>query len=377
MRGVALVNWGHEWLTHEAYQHLEASVAELAERGYQGLVIDPCPHLIAPNQFGEVREYFYVTLPPAKTFTEANCVRVAPRARLLSLLHLAKEHELEVWFTSEFLPDSLARRSFLRKPEDFVTAWAETLAYAEQAGVAEVIKGVDFCYGFPLGNGAHGAHRRVFRRSAFNPVARLLPWSSKHKRNVEEYLLTVPRALRALYPRLQYGLTAAPGAEPLYHDLSVNELDFFGLALWQDDDVAFQLSNSVLRTHRIPLEKLRNRAAAQWYALQQPYWVTQWRERLVEQLHFCRQRRLQPLLIDGYIRVHEETAYWPWVKTLSAERVRIAVASGVERMVVSHYTRPSNEECWRDITWHQEMTALIKAGKQALNLDDNEATSSS
>lgn len=370
--GVALANWGYEWLVHDAYQDLGRCVAELVERGYTGLVVDPCPHLVAPGQFGESREYFYVTLPPAKAFTEANCVKIAPRARLLSLLHLAQEHALELWFSSSFLPDSLARRSFLRRPSDFIKAWADTLSYAEQNQLAGVVKGVDFCAGFPLSDGASGAYRRIFRRSPANPVGRYLPWTGKQKRNIDDYLLTVPRTLRALYPQVQFGLMAAPGAEAMYHDLSTSELDFFAMALWQDDDVKFQLSNSMLRTRRMPLEKLRNRAAAQWYALQQPYWAEQWRERLAEQLAFCQPRRLAPLLIDGYVRVHEQAAYWPWVKELSAERVQMALAEGVKHMVVSHYARPSNTACWGDVLWHQHITATIISGTPATKLQENE-----
>src|SRR5699024_1045207 len=370
--GVALANWGYEWLVHDAYDDLAVSVAELVERGYTGLVVDPCPHLIAADEFGTNREYFYVTLPPAKAFTKANCVKVAPRARLLSLLHLAREHALELWFSSSFLPDSLARRSFLRRPSDFIQAWAGTLGYVEQNQLAGVVKGVDFCAGFPLSDGASGAYRRIFRRSPANPVGRYLPWTGKQKRNIDDYLLAVPRTLRALYPRVQFGVSAAAGAEAMYHDLSTNELDFFALALWQDDDVKFQLSNGVLRARRMPLEKLRNRAAAQWYALQQPYWAEQWRERLAEELTFCQQRRLPPVLIDGYLRVHEEAAYWPWVKKLSAERVQMALAGGVKRMVVSHYARPSNQSCWEDVLWHQHITATINTGMPATELQENE-----
>lgn len=372
VQGVALANWGYEWLVHAAYQDLDQCVAELVERGYQGLIIDPCPHLVARDQFGEGREYFYVTLPPTKAFTEANSVKIAPRARLLSLLHLAKEYGIELWFSSVFLPDSLARRSFLRRPSDFIKAWADTLIYVEENQLEQVIKGIDFCAGFPLSNGASGAYRRIFRRSSFNPLGRHLPWTSKQKRNIDEYLLAVPRTLRALYPRLAFGVTAAAGAEPLYHDLSTNELDFIGFALWQDDDMKFQLSNGMLRARRIPLEKLRNRAAAQWYALQQSYWAEQWRERLADELAFCRPRRLQPMLIDGYVRVYEDTAYWPWVKQLSAERVHMALEHGIKRMVVSHYTRPSNEDCWHDVAWHQEITATIKAGQPASKPQENE-----
>lgn len=362
-QGVPLVNWGHEWLTHESYDDLEACFSTLVACGYGGLVIDPSPHLVAPNEHGEVQEYAYVCVPPMREFSEANSIKVQPRAKLLSLLHWAKEHQVEVWFSSSFLPDSQARRSFIRRPEHFVNVWAQVLNFAKEHQVAEVIKGVDFCQGFPLN--AYGAYRRIFRRHPFNPLGRLMPWDGSVRKRIDEYLLAVPRALRALFPQYQYGVSAAAGAEPFYHDLSTSELDFYALALWQDDDIKFQLSNTVLRNSRLPLAKLRNRVAASWYGLQQGYWAEQWQKRLQHELRFCEQRRLTPMLFDGYLKVTEEDAYWPWVREFCEERVQVAVAAGVTHLIVSHYARPSNEACWQDTSWHQTVAAHIRQGKKA------------
>lgn len=361
-QGTPLANWGHEWLTHESYEDLDTCFQALVVRGYKGLVVDPHPHLVAPNEHGEVQEHAYVSVPPLREFTEANCIKVEPRARLLSLLHWAKEYQVEVWFSSSFLPDSHARRSFIRRPEDFVNVWAHVLRFAQEQGVSDVISGVDFCQGFPLN--AYGAYRRIFRRHPFNPIGRFMPWDVSVRKRIDSYLLAVPRALRALFPHHQYGVSAAAGAEPFYHDLSTSELDFYGLALWQDDDIRFQLSNTVLRNGRLPLAKLRNRVAAGWHGLQQGYWAEQWQKRLQHELRFCEQRRLTPILFDGYVKVEEDNAYWPWVRAFCEERVQAAVAAGVKHLIVSHYSRPSNDIFWQDEAWHQDVTQRIRQQKQ-------------
>lgn len=368
-QGVPLANWGHEWLTHERYEDLEACFQSLVARGYQGLIIDPSPHLVAANEHGEVQEHAYVCVPPLREFIEASSIKVQPRARLLSLLHWAKEHQVDIWFSSSFLPDSQARRSFIRRPEHFVKVWADVLNFAQQQGVGGVIKGVDFCQGFPLN--AYGAYRRIFRRHPFNPLGRLMPWDASVRKRIDEYLLAVPRALRALFPQYQYGISAAAGAEPFYHDLSTSELDFYALALWQDDDIRFQLSNTVWRNQRLPLAKLRNRMAATWHGLQQGYWAEQWQKRLQHELRFCAQRRLTPMLFDGYLKVVEEDAYWPWVREFCQERVQVALAAGVRYLVVSHYARPSNDVCWQDDDWLREVTQQIqRPPKQQLYLQE-------
>src|SRR5699024_2475713 len=165
---------------------------------------------------------------------------------------------------------------------------------------------------------------------------------------------------RALYPQYQYGISAAAGAEPFYHDLSTSELDFYALALWQDDDIRFQLSNTVWRNQRLPLAKLRNRMAASWHGLQQGYWAEQWQKRLQHELRFCSKRRLTPMLFDGYLKVTEDDAYWRWVRDFCFERVQVDIDAGVTHMVISHYERPSNKICWQDDVWHQEVTQHIK-----------------
>ncbi len=362
---VPLANWGYEWLTHDSYEDLEACIQALVARGYGGLIIDAYPHLVAPNEHGEVQEHVYVCVPPHQEFTQAHSQKVQPRARLLSLLHWAKEYGVQVWLTSQVLPDSQARRSFIRRPEHFVSVWAEVLRFAQHHGVGDVIKGVDFCQGFPLN--AYGAYRRIFRRNPFNPFARLMPWDAGIRKRIDDYLLGVPRALRALFPQYLYGISAAQGAEPFYHDLSTSELDFYGLALWQDNDISFQLSNTVLRTGRLPLAKLRNRMVAGWHGLQQDYWAEQWGKRLQHELRFCHQRRLMPLLVDGYLKVEEDAAHWPWVQAFCAERVAVAVQAGVTHLVVSHYSRPSCLKGWGDEAWHQEVTTLIREPEQQLS----------
>ena len=57
-------------------------------------------------------------------------------------LRRARAHGISLWLTSWFMPDTQARRSFVRRPQDFVRVWAETLAFikAERADFGAIAK---------------------------------------------------------------------------------------------------------------------------------------------------------------------------------------------------------------------------------------------
>ena len=93
--------------------------------------------------------------------------------------------------------DSRARRSFVRRPADFIDVWVQTLELVREWGHLDTVVAVDFCHHFPFPPWSHGVIRRVFGQ----PPQRPLPerWEREQEQAVEQYLLEVPRALRALY----------------------------------------------------------------------------------------------------------------------------------------------------------------------------------
>lgn len=366
---LALACWDYSWLTRRdgratEYRDLDRAFAGLAERGYNALRVDPVPHLLARGESGLISDRFDIYPEGLELRRGARVpVQVQPRRLLPELLRRARDHGIQLWLSSWFVPDSQARRSFVRRPADFIRVWSETLNFIEQEGFAEQVLAVDFCHEFPQAPAAHGAYRRIFNTHPMNPLPNWLSWSPAASRRVEEYLLEVPRALRALHPRVLFGVSVAAGQENNLRQLDTSELDFMDHHLWLSDDPRFRLASGEL-LRRAPLalgERLQGRMAALLYRSRQSQWVERLRRRMHEQVEFGRMRRLLPMLGEGYVRQsQEQTLDWDWVRLVSEHTVMAALDEGMQVVSTGLHARPHSPGFWDDVAWHQRITAMIR-----------------
>ena len=366
---LAMACWDYSWLTRREgraneYRDLEQVFAGLAERGYNLLRIDPFPHLLARADTGLISDRFDV-LPEGRDLRRGAAVpvQVQPRRMLPELLRRARQYGIRLWLSSWFVPDTQARRSFVRRPRDFIRVWTETLSFIEQEGFIDQVLAVDLCHEFPLAPWAHGAQRRIFNSHPLNPLPPRLAWSASVARRVEEYLLEVPRTLRTLHPSILFGVSMAAGQDTNVRQLDTSELDFIDQHLWLSDDPRFRLASADLLRHA-PLalgERLQGRVAAMLYRSRQTQWVERLRRRLNEQTEFGRLRRLVPVLGEGYVRQgNESTLDWDWVRLVSEHTVLSALDEGVQVVSTGLHARPHSPGFWDDVAWHQRMTALIR-----------------
>lgn len=366
---LAMACWDYSWLTrrdgrHCEYRNLDQVLGELASRGYNALRLDPCPHLIAPAPNGIVVERFDL-LPEGRELRRglSRPVQVQPRRVLVELLRRARQHNIRLWLSSWFVADTQARRSFVRRPRDFVQVWAETLGFIEREGFADQVLAVDFCHQFPLQPAAAGAQRRVFGGHRANPLPSLLNWSSAVERRIEEYLLEVPRALRALFPDYLYGVSAGPMLEHSLRQMDTSELDFVDSHVWLTDDPRFRIATGDILPVAVPsvIEGVRGRVSALLYRQGRDHWNQRLRARLRRQADFARVRRVLPALGEGFIRAsNEQTLDWGWVRAVSEQVVGDALERGITVANTGIYARPHSPGFWQDEAWHQRMTAKIR-----------------
>ena len=366
---LAMACWDYSWLTrrdgrHTEYRNLDRVFAELAERGYNALRLDPCPHLVARGPNGMVAERFEV-LPVGRDLRRGNRgpVQVYPRRVLADLLRKARQHNIRLWLSSWFIPDTQARRSFVRNPADFIRVWAETLEFIRREGFLDQVLAVDFCHEFPSVPWAHGAWRRIFGAAPASPLPRLWGWNAREEARVEQYLLEMPRALRALYPQLHYGVSTTRALAHALRSVDTSELDFLDTHLWLTDDPFLRLATgSVLPVAMpSPLENLRGRVASLLYQSRESHWRSALEEELSRQRDFARVRRLTPVLGEGYLRaVREQSLPLRWIREVSEQVVEEALRHDLGAITPTLYARPHSPEVWQDISWHRDITARIR-----------------
>lgn len=366
---LAMACWDYSWLTRRdgrqcEYRNLDLVFEELALRGYNALRLDPFPHLIAPAPNGIVVERFDL-LPEGRELRRglARPVQVQPRRWLVELLRRARQHDIKLWLSSWFLADTQARRSFVRRPRDFIQVWAETLGFIEREGFADQVVAVDFCHQFPLLPAAAGAHRRIFGVHRANPLPHLLNWSTGTEQRIEEYLLEVPRSLRSLFPAFLYGVSAGPALEHSLRQMDTSELDFVDSHVWLTDDPRFRIATGdILPVNGPPvLENVRGRVAALLYRQSRDHWNQRLHARLARQVDFARVRRVLPTIGEGYIKTGNEQALdWGWVRAVSEQVISDAVEHGISVVNPGIYARPHSPQFWGDEQWHRRMTAKIR-----------------
>lgn len=371
MPRLALACWDYSWLTRRdgratEYAHIGARLDELVERGFNALRIDPFPHLIAPPETGIIPERFEIH-PEGRELRRGSRrpVVVQPRKALRQLLVEAKKRDIRLWLSSWFLSDTTARRSFVRRPRDFVTVWSETLEFIREQGFADSVVAVDFCHQFPAPPAAHGAYRNIFHHHPANPLPMLIPWDQAVMRRLDHYLLEIPRALRSLYPQYHYGLSVGGEHEKHLRLLDTTELDFLDLHLWLNDDPLFALaSGDLLRFAPGRLaDRMQTRVVGLAWRGRPTYWQARLEERLDEALEYCRQRRLTPVMSEGHVRFPVEgDADWGLSRQITGWLVRKGLERGVRALSPGLYARPHTAPIWRDRAWLKSENDLILTG---------------
>lgn len=370
MPRLAVACWGHAWLTRRqegwrGERRFLAAMDEIRDRGFNALRVDPFPHLIAPPVTGVGLDRFELLperLEPGRGVRRPQVVR--PCHGLRELLFAARDRNLKLWLSSAFLPDTQARRNFVRRPRDFIRVWSETLEFIRREGFADTVCAVDFCQEFPAPHAAWGAYRRIFRHHPLNPLPLAGNWSPAVARRAESYLLEVPRALRAAFPGYIYGLSTSSSVEKHLRQMDTSELDFLDYHLWLNDDPQFQLASGELLRH-MPLRlagNIQSRAAGLVWRARRDWWRRRMEQRLEEFLEFCRIRRLEPALTGGFVHFPHGRLDAGLVRELSEWAIGQGLPAGVQVMTPGAQLRPDEAPLWDDPQWIWQQTHHILTG---------------
>lgn len=364
---LAITCWDYAWPLGRDYGAVpgavEARLDEAVARGFNAVRLDPYPHLVANPANGIHLDHcdILATADPRRRLPGGTHA-VPIRRALRRFLDAAAVRDLKIWFSGFFVADSRARRSFVRRPGDFVDAWAETLDLVREWGHLDRLVAVDFCHHFPFPPWSHGAIRRLFGQAPRRPLP--TRWHHHQETRVEQYLLEVPRALRARFPGVRVGLSTAAGDSEHLRQLDTSELDFLDFGVWLDDDPRFRLATAA----DLPIPgALGRRLAAPLRGALLDVTGDHWRGRLYDLLNrrlaFARVRRLQPVLGEGWLDPAGTPVSPPrsWMRLTEAVVAR-AVADGVQALTPTSLANPHNGWLWREADWLADLNHLILHG---------------
>jgi hypothetical protein len=332
---LAVADWDYSWLLRtdgrgeDEFHLLPRCLAELAERDFDLLRVDAWPHLVAPDRNGEETSEF-VILPQRQRHQwrgSREVRQVRPRDRLLRLAQAARDNGVSLLLTSWLLPDTQARRSQIRNPEDFVRIWHATLEWLREHDALSPVVALDFAHQFPELPGGYGAWQQLFHTPP--------QWARHHWRaptsdtmvRINDYLVQVPQRLRTLYPQLHFGLSLHLDNASQVKSLDMSEMDFVDLHLPREQT----------RWGRTPhLKKV-----------------------LEEHQGFCRVHRLQPMLGAGTCTL-PKGAWLPDVCRLSDAAVDKALAAEITLVNPACLTTPQHP-LWQEVAWLKQVNRRIRA----------------
>lgn len=333
---LAITDWDYSWLLRVAgvgedeFHLLPRRMAELTERGFNALRVDVWPHLIAPGRHEEKETEEFVILPHRQRDSDRGSREVRqiqPRERLLRLAQAAQDAGISLWLTSWFLPDTQARRSQLRNPEDFVRVWHATLEWLRSKGALAPVVALDFAHRFPDQPAGYGAWQHVFHRPPQWAKRAWRAGTPKAVQRINRYLNEIPQQLRTMFPQLHYGLSMAMERAGQVRELDVSELDFLDLHLTE-----------MKKGARVRTDELSRR--------------------LAEHQSFCRLHQLQPALTGGSHLLSERKPYVPELCRLGEQGVEEALVHGVQVINPSHYARPQ-DRLWDEAAWFAQLNRHI------------------
>lgn len=349
---LAITMWDFSWLERRwpgaGYEYWDLALSELKARGYDAVRIDAYPHLVA--------------LDATKTWelkpewnqqdwgAPARC-RVQVQPALNQFLRACRRHGIVAGLSSWYRKEDTSVAARYRSGEDQGRDWVRTLDSIAADGLLDVILYVDLCNEFPLDVWC--------------------PWLPKgFRRNSPEGAQWMREAIevcRERYPQFDYCFSFTSEYQR-WESEDVSMHDFLEPHLWMTHFTDFykQVGYAYERFDSKGYENLAARGEA-LYRAQREHWHAKLAEGVRWAASWGRQAR-KPLVTTECWAVVDYKDWplldWGWIKELCETGVRTAAATGQwAAIATSNFCGPQFVGMWRDVEWHQQMTAVIHGAK--------------
>nr|WP_278911903.1 cellulase-like family protein [Deinococcus wulumuqiensis] len=343
--------WDFSWLERRwpgaGYEDWDQALDELQERGYDALRIDAYPHLTAA---GATREW--ELLPPwtVQDWGAPARTRVKVQPALCRFIEKCADRKMRVALSSWFRQDVDDTRMTIHTPADHARIWLAVLDEVRAAGLLDTLLFVDLCNEFSMKLWAPFVHRGAyFPRNSLQGAA----W-------MHEAL----DLMRRQYPQLPYTFSISDEYDRhLEEDVTMHDL--LELHLWMVHwcDFYQQVGYHSHRTDPTGYDNLALRGEALYRSYPEKYHAALYRA-VDTAANWSRVSGL-PLVTTECWGIVDYKDWplldWGWVKELCELGVARALPTGRWAAVAtSNFCGPQFRGMWRDVAWHQRLTAQIK-----------------
>lgn len=354
-RPLAVTMWDFSWLERRwpgaGYEDWGVALDELSERGYDAVRIDAYPHLVAIDA---EREWELLPEWSVQDWGSPARTRVRIMPALLDFIAACGSRGIKVALSCWFRQDVDNLRMKVDSGRRHGEIWVRTLELIQKAGLLEHVYAVDLCNEWPI--------------KPWAPFFQTLPedegWKSPRSL---AWMTDAIRTVRDAFPQLPLSFSLWPGTDWEPGDLDfldflephiwmAQQRDFYGLVGYNYERFdAIGYDNIALNAERIYRER-----------------PAYWQEALTENIDFyaaisrAARRPLMTTECWGIVDYKDWPLLdWGWVKELCALGTEHAASTGRwAAIATSNFCGPQFRGMWRDVAWHQRLTAIIKSASR-------------
>ena len=358
----AITMWDFSWLERRwpgaGFEDWDAALSALVERGYDSIRIGPYPHLLAVDPHAEYR---LIPVWTQHDWGAPYAINVRVHDPLMEFLRACRRHGVGVGLSTWFRQDSMNHRLRIKTPEDHAAIWARTLELIDAAGLSDTLIYVDFCNEWPIPTWAP-----FFVNT---PGSKVGDW---HSPASMQWMERAIKALRPSAPDLDLTFSFTRDLlNPAKLAADIGFLDFLEPHIWMSYTTDFdaQIGYALQNFDPVGYELLAARGPRHYRA--DP---TKWQGGLIDAIDIMADwsaRTGKPMAsTECWATVNYKDGPgldWDWVIELCEIGTRHATDSGQFIAVgTSNFCAPQFNGMWRDVKWHQNLTAHIHASRLKL-----------
>ena len=379
--------WDFSWfLRHYAgggFEDWDRVLDGLVERGYNAIRIDCFPHLVAPDEKGQIEEKFYFPKKDWRPASWGNDASIygCPREALLEFIPKCQEKGIYISLSTWFRTDDSRRNSRVQGLDEFVRVWKQTLDFLDENDLLKNVIFVDILNEYPFWHGFDWLHHQIkIRREESEFKINEKADDQKHLQDFNtskynqtqinfyrEFAAESLKRLKSFYPQLDFTASLTYHGQVDWQDMDFSSFDLIDMHVWfihngkisnpsgfwnmkDGNDLNFRKVNAAIK-------KIWNQGKPEFIKWMDDKISGLAKEGKKHNIPYGCTEGWGPL---GWLE--HPNLDWDWVKETGPIAVKLARKYNYSFICTSNYNQPQFPGVWNDIKWHKEVTSLIRQG---------------
>jgi len=357
---LAIAMWDFSWLERRwsgaGYEDWDLALDELIVRGYNAVRIDAYPHLM---HNGAEKDWTILPHWDNQDWGSPAIIKIRVQPNLNQFIQKCKDRGVKVALSTWWREDNEGMLKKITTPEYLAEIWSSTLESIRDAGLLESIFYVDLSNEYSI--------------KPWTPY--LPPNTSRNSDLAKKWAKDSTKILREKFPNIPFCFSITTEFEN-YENEDVSMQDLLELHIWIANCSEF---NKVIG-YDFPQFGGEGYAKIQKYAektyREKPeYWLKKLKDRIDLSVRWSEKSKL-PIITTECWNIIDYKDYpmlnWDWVKEGCEYGVTESAKTGKwMAMATSNFCGPQFKGMWRDISWHQRLTNLIKSSDIDRNLQNS------